>query len=108
MSKFTRFDVFNRAQSTYGCQSKSLKPFKSCLRNDPSLKCEVGHETKFTSKISCISDDQEILGSIPIGTIFWLNFTLPCKPLLAILPLYNLGKNLKNIQMQQLCTIAPL
>ena len=57
-----------------------MASIKSCYidsRNDQSPKCEVVHETKYTSEISCPthtclaqsvehqSDDQKALGSIP-------------------------------------------
>ena len=70
-------------KSTFSCQSKSPWPLSCSIdsRNDQSPKCEMVHETKLTSEISCpthiwrtqseehYSDDRKVLCCINAGRI---------------------------------------
>ena len=73
------------AKSPFGSVWITNASIKSCSIDSRNEQSPVVHETKLTSEISFpthtrltqpvehYSDDQEVLGSIPIGDNFWLN-----------------------------------
>ena len=66
---------------------------KWCVKQSSLQKFLVAPLTWPAQSLDSLSDDQEVLGSIHTGGIFWLNLLFSSLPLLATLPtLYNLGK----------------